>query len=428
MGRLACASVDILPPSHARFRRGPSPARVRAAAFIGVILGMTGYYATFTVAPLITEDLTGERTWSGLPGAAVIAGTAGGAVLLSEIMRRRGRRPGLTAGWWVGAVGALGAVAAVVVGSVGWFVLALLVVGLGHAANQLARFAAADAQPVGRQATTLSLVVWAGTIGAVAGPAVVRPANRVATALVLPGLSGGLLVAVVTFVMAGALCLALMRPDPGAVGTARSTSPTPSPRTPATTRGQPRDRTTLVAVAALVSAQFVMLLVMTSTPIHVRAHDHGLAGVGLTISLHVFGMFGFAPVAGWLCDRVGPLRVALVGLTLVAASSAGAAAAPPGRLDAVALALFGLGLGWSAAFVASSALLAVTDVRFQGRADGLGWAVAAGASLLSGLLLAWVGYGWLSAIGAGAAIVAAGVVLAEIRREVSGSEEPASRS
>ncbi len=123
-------------------------------------------------------------------------------------------------------------------------------------------------------------------------------------------------------------------------------------------------------------------------------------------------MFGFAPVAGRPCDRVGPLRVTLGRLTLVAVSAAGAAATPPGRLGVVALALFGLGLGWIAAFVASSALLAVTDVRYQGRADGLGWAVAAGASLLSGLLLAWLGCSWLAGIGAGVAIVAAGVVLA----------------
>lgn len=387
------------------------------ATFVGVVLGMTATYATLTVAPLVTEDLTGARTWSGLPGAAVIAGTAAGTILISEIMGRRGVRPGLTSGWWAGAVGGLGAVAAVTTGSVGWFVLALFVVGLGHGANQLARFVAADAQPVGRQATTLSLVVWAGTIGAVAGPALVGPANRGALSLGLPGLSGGLLVASLTFLLAGALCLALMPPGPAGVAVARAMAASPpSPPGEAPAPDRRRDRTTLVAVAALVSAQFVMLLVMTSTPIHVRAHDHGLAGVGLTIGLHVFGMFGFAPVAGWLCDRIGPLRVALVGLTLVAASSAAAALASPGRLGAIALALFGLGLGWSAAFVASSALLARTDVRFQGRADAFGWTVAAGASLLSGLLLAGLGYAWLSTVGAVVAGMAAGLVFAAMRQ------------
>lgn len=383
---------------------------------------MTGFYAALTVAPLIAEDLTGARTWSGLPGAAVILGTACGTVLLSELMRHRGRRPGLSVGWMAGAAGAGAATAAVARGTFPLFVVALLVIGLGHGATQLARFAAADAHPVHRKGRVLSLVVWGGTIGAVAGPAVLDPAARLARSMGLDDLSGGLLVAGVTFLTAGALCAWLMRPDPGPVTTdeqAAALDPSPGPRDPTAphvgTGARSMDRTTVVAVAALVTAQFVMLLLMTSTPVYVRGHDHGLAGVGLVISLHVFGMFGLAPVAGWACDRFGPLRAALTGLLLAALSGVGAAVAPPADLVGVSLALFGLGLGWSAAFVASSSLLARTDVRLQGRADGLGWAFAAVASLLSGLLLSALGYTLLALIGAALALVMAVVVLWAVR-------------
>lgn len=374
---------------------------------------MTGFYATFTVAPLVAEDLTGARTWSGLPGAAVILGTGCGTVLLSEIMRRGGRRPGLTVGWLAGAVGAIVAMFGVALKSFAMFVVAVLVIGLGHGANQLARFAAADAHPAHRQGRVLSLVVWGGTVGAVAGPAVVEPAGRLVTAMGLDELSGGLLVTSLVFLIAGVLCAALMRPDPAmVVQVSESSGPVL-----AEVRTQPRtvDRTTIVSVAALVTAQFVMLLLMTSTPVHVRGHEHGLSGVGLVISLHVFGMFGFAPIAGWASDWVGPLKVALTGLLVVTVSGAGAAAAPPDNLTAVSLALFGLGLGWSAAFVASSSLLARHGARLQGRADGLGWAFAAAASLLSGLLLSSFGFPVLSLIGAALAFTAAVVALWSIR-------------
>ncbi len=77
-----------------------------------------------------------------------------------------------------------------------------------------------------------------------------------------------------------------------------------------------------MALAALVVAQFVMLLVMTITPVHVRGHDHGLSGVGLVISLHVFGMFGLAPVAsltsGFLVAGVGYPFLSAFGAALAA--------------------------------------------------------------------------------------------------------------
>lgn len=112
------------------------------------MLGMVSYYAAFTAAPLIAEDLTGGRTWAGLPGAAVILGTALGAAALSEVMQRRGRRQGLVLGWLAGAVGGGIAIAAMIAGSFALFVAGFLALGLGHGANQLARFAAADPQRV----------------------------------------------------------------------------------------------------------------------------------------------------------------------------------------------------------------------------------------------------------------------------------------
>lgn len=406
--------------SRARLRTiaGDPPARLLMSAFLGVVLGMTGYYAAFTVAPLIAEDLTGSRTWSGLPGAAVILGTACGAVLLSEVMQRHGRRPGLTLGWLAGTAGALLAVVATVTSRFLLLVTAMLVLGLGHGANQLARFAAADTRPRHRQGRVLSLVVWAGTIGAVAGPVVLEPAAAVATLLGLDPLVGGLLVAAGVFAVAGCVCAAAMRPDPQRFATPEHAG---SPVAGRVGRGgAPRlDRQTVTAVFALVTTQFVMLLVMTVTPVHVRGHAHGLSGVGVVIGLHVFGMFGLAPVAGWASDRFGALRVALVGLVLVAASATGAALAPPLNLTAVSASLFGLGLGWSAAFVASSTLLARCGARVQGRADALGWGFAAIASLTSGLLLATLGYSALATAGAALALVAAGVVAVTMRRESS---------
>ena len=75
--------------------------RTRWALFIGVALGSTGHIAAVTVAAIVGQNLLGNATLAGAPGASVVLGAALGAVALSSLMSRRGRRLGLTSGYLV---------------------------------------------------------------------------------------------------------------------------------------------------------------------------------------------------------------------------------------------------------------------------------------------------------------------------------------
>lgn len=386
----------------------PAARRLSWTVFVSVALGMVALYAAFTAAPLVAEDITGARTWSGLPGAAAILGTAAGTAGLSAVMSRRGRRPGLVLGWTVGALGAVAAILAIQTASLPLLIAAMVILGIGHGANQLARFAAADPHPVERRGTVLSLVVWAGTVGAVAGPNVLDPTGPIAEGMGLVPLTGGYITALTAFALAGAITLVTLRPDPADLAEV----------TPGSAGSQERgwDRRTVVAVGALVTAQFVMVLIMTMTPVHIRGHEHGLVAVGAVMSAHFAGMFALAPIAGRASDRFGPLRVALTGLILVVLSGVLAALSPPASVLTLGVALLILGLGWSAAFVASSTLLTRTSVTLQGRADAMGWAFAALASVSSGVLIGAVGYVAMCLIGVTIALSTAVAVLREVRR------------
>jgi MFS family permease len=165
-----------------------------------------------------------------------------------------------------------------------------------------------------------------------------------------------------------------------------------------------------LAIIALVAGQFVMVLIMTMTPLHMAAHGHDLTAVGVVISGHTFGMFGLSPISGRLSDRYGSVAVILSGLAVVALASILAAVAPPDGGVLLFLALFLLGYGWNLGYVAGSALLThglslAERTRVQGLADTLIWSSAAVASLGSGFVLAYAGYAILGLMGAALVVV-----------------------
>ncbi|MEO8273754.1 MAG: MFS transporter, partial [Chloroflexota bacterium] len=327
--------------------------RSRIALFVGVAFGSTGHIAAVTVAAIVGQDLLGSATFAGLPGATVVLGSAAGAILLSGIMAKRGRRLGLTVGYVLAVLGALIATLAIVTRSFPILVVGTFLIGFGSSSNNLSRYAAADLVPAKRRPVAIGLVVWASTIGGVVGPWLVPLARDFAVNLNLPPLAGPYLVPVVFVAIAGALSFLLLRPDPFALADE-------SNRHDGTFEAKVPIRTiltrpiVLAAIAALVGGQATMTLIMTMTPLHLTSHNHGLETVGLVISGHVAGMFALAPLSGWITQRVGSVRTIFLGSTVLIASSLLAAVAPPESDTLLFVALFLLGFGWNLGFVAGS--------------------------------------------------------------------------
>ena len=80
--------------------------RLQISLIVGVGLGSTGYIGAITVATIVARELSGGSAFAGLPGAAIVLGSATASQLLSRFMVRFGRRAGLTLGYGIGAVGA----------------------------------------------------------------------------------------------------------------------------------------------------------------------------------------------------------------------------------------------------------------------------------------------------------------------------------
>ena len=84
-----------------------------------------------------------------------------------------------------------------------------------------------------------------------------------------------------------------------------------------------------LAIAGIVICHFVMVAVMSMTPVYMHHGGAELSVVGFVISLHVAGMYALSPLFGVLADRVGPVRVLTLGagLLIVACVLAGTAGA-----------------------------------------------------------------------------------------------------
>jgi MFS family permease len=368
------------------------------------------------VSPLLAKEILGDDTFAGLAFAALTFGAALAAVPLSRVMARRGRRPGLVRGYITAMTGAGAAVIAAEIESFPLLLAGMVLMGSGTAANLLSRYAGADLAAPEHRARAISTVVWATTIGAVAGPNALGPTSQLGEWLGLPSLAGPFVVALVWFAVAAAVIGLLLRPDPLVVAGGLETAEAPASRRSAVAQlGLVlRDRSASSGLVAMVTATCVMVAVMTMTPLHLRDHGGSLEIVGLVMSVHVAGMFAFAPIVGSMADRRGALPTAHAGIAMLVASTVLAAA--PGHNHAViGVALTMLGLGWSMATISGAALLVAAvpseeQARTQGVADmTMGFAGGAGGTV-SGIVVGSVGYATLSLMGA----VLAGAALAAL--------------
>lgn len=392
----------------------------------GQVLGGVAFGATLSLGALLAVDVSGQEGLAGFATAAVTLGAALAAIPLARLAARRGRRVALSLGNALALIGIVTVVAAAALGSFAVLLAGVLLIGTGNAGNLQSRFAATDLATDDRRARDLSFVVWATTVGAVAGPLLVGPGEQLGGALGLPPLTGAYVFAFLAQAAALALYLIALRPDPLLWAQRLAQRPVSSGRASAETD---RPVAARYAVFAVAISHVVMVAVMAMTPVHLShivPDGDVTVAVGLTIALHVFGMYGMSPVFGLLADRLGRLAVVLLGQVLLAASLVVAAAFTHDRLG-VTVALVLLGLGWSAATVAGAALLTESSAtalrpRRQGVSDTVMALSAAVASVIAGVVLSAIGYGGLAL--ASLVLLAAVVALAPLARKASAVAGP----
>lgn len=377
----------------------PVQKRIVSVLSLVQVIGGVGNGAGLAVGALLVKDVSGSSGWSGMAVVMLTLGAAAFTIPLANIAVRLGRRPALTLGWIAGASGAGVTVIGAETDALPIVLLGLILFGASTAANLQSRFAAVDRAEPGQIGRALSLVVWSTTVGAVIGPNLTGPGATVADSVGIPDLAGPMLFSAAGFLLAGILTFVLLRPDP----LIRAADAAPAPR--GVRAALPHIQgVTLTAILAIATSHAVMVSVMALTPVHMQDHGSSLDIIGLTISLHIAGMFALSPVMGWLSDRWGAGRTILLGqsILLLATFVSGTSGNSESQIM-VGLTL--LGVGWSASVIAGAAMLSASlesGVRplVQGFSDLSMNLAGAFGGLLAGVVVATSGFGTLNAAAA----------------------------
>jgi MFS family permease len=384
-------------------------------------LGYAGFIAVVAIIGLLSAEMLGSDTLAGLPGAAATIGTAVAATPLALRSRRRGRRHGISLGYLIGALGAALGFAAGQTGLFWLLVIAMAVLGVANASNLQNRFTAADLASEERRASSIALVVWVGTIGAVIGTPTAVWANRVGTARGLVEWSTPLLLGLIGFLLAAAVVFVFLRPDPLSI--AGGVDPGASGGNPLRNASRSwkaiwPNRHARLAITAMAFSQMAMVAVMTMTPLHMRDHGHAEMST-LVIAVHVLGMFGLSPLIGRWADRIGRIRTLIIGAAILGLGTLVSVVA--GYIPAlIFVGLFLLGVGWNFALIAGSALLTESlpveeRVGAQGLSDVAMSLLGAIAASASGLVKEGPGYVWLANFGTLTAVLILVMALRVVR-------------
>ena len=294
---------------------------------------------------------------------------------LGKVADTYGRRPAMLVGLFLGLSGAPILAASALFESYLLFALGALIFGMGVGATQQLRVAVTDMYPSKRRGEALGYLLTGSLIGSIVAPVLISISEAISDTvgvdkLALPWLLTPILIVPSVF------AILLAKPDPkyiathlpdfwpGISGTARTARGTMSLKD--VLRSRPR----MTAMACYAPAQGVMSMSMAAMPLVLRSSGHSLTAISWAVTIHVLGMFAFSIPLGKLVDEVGRTKVIWGGLT---ASAIGALLMPLTEIyGPITFGGFLFGLGWSAVFVAATAIIAdSTPVEQRGRAIGL---------------------------------------------------------
>jgi MFS family permease len=364
----------------------------------------TGWGFAYGFGPLMVVALTGSASLAGLTVGLIGVSRFLVAYPIGKITDTYGRKPGILLGLTLGMVGTVVTGFAMQVSSIWVLAAGLIIFAMGMSAAQQLRVAAADMVPPRHRAQALGYIALGSVFGLALNPLMVMAAESLGGVLGQDPL-GAAWYMMPPLILFGMVLIAFVRPDPKEIGMnlahyypgytpAHRTDPQDGERPPFQTSRLLKNPRVRLAIAANCAGQANMSIVMVLTSLVLMHHGNSLSAIAFSHMFHSFGMFAFTIPIGRLADRYGRERVMLPGVVVALVGSA--LLAFTGSYVSITLGAFLVGIGWAAANVAATALIAdEAETQERGRAIGVNETFAGGANVamavVTGPLLEYAG-------------------------------------
>jgi len=305
----------------------------------------TGNIMLVTVTALIGQQLSPNEGWITLPVATQSLGLLLATIPASLLMAKIGRKNGFILGNAIGIIGILIAVYALEQGIFSLFCIATGLIGVAIGFATLYRFAAIEANP-NNPSRAISFIMASGIIAAILGPNLAIWVEKS-----FPSLNFSNTFIALACLYTLAICMLQFVTFSKVIQTQDD--------------GPARDLKTIViqpkfviAVTAAMISFTLMNLLMTATPLAMHRHGFNFEESAFVIQWHVLGMFVPSLFAGRLIEKLGTMKMIIIGAFLMTVCIFI-------NLHGIThwhflFALFLLGIGWNFMFISATQMVSTT--------------------------------------------------------------------
>ena len=349
-------------------------------------MAMSGASLIIATSALVGLELSADKSLSTLPLAAQFIAVMLTSIPAAMLMNKIGRKASFLFATIFGLSGGVISTYAIMQSSFTGFIVGVSLIGIFNGFANYYRFTAADSVDIDHKSRAISFVLAGGVAAAIIGPNLANYTRETISGVHFAGSYAALIVLYLFSIMALSF---LKLPD--------AKSQEEKDQTQRSLIDIAKQPEWMVAVICGMLGYGVMSFVMTATPLAMKHHAHAFTETSFVIQWHVLAMFAPSFVTGTIIQKIGELKVMLLGSVLGFACVFINLAGTSVTHFWVALVL--LGVSWNFLFVGSTSLLTKTyhlGERFKVQAinDFIIFTTVAAASLSAGYLQHH--FGWRS--------------------------------
>ena len=359
---------------------------------LSVAFSSIGFIAAVTITVLAAREVSSNPYFVGFPNAVGVGGAVLGTQIFDKLSQKYSRNRALSNTFLIGSLGGLVLIYSLIIDSFILLLIGAFILGIGQSATLQTRYVASFVVTESFKATALSLAVWFSVFGSIFGPRLVGEYSAIFDEWFGSDLIVGYFIATLGMFLAG-ISVSLFSQKNSALNERQVLKKS--------LKISELDSTAKLLTRILVLNHFVMVLIMSATPLHVQDIGETIKLVGAIISYHTLGMFLLSPILGNLVDKYGNKRFAIIGSLILIASCI--ISLFNTDILFLKIGLYLLGVGWNFTYIAiSSAISKYTiknSVSLNIKSDSMVFVGSAFAHISLGFTYLNIGYSGLVYIG-----------------------------